>query len=214
MLKSYRLLIIAIAVLFVATGASAQNLIVNPSFEDGWTGWQHYENAYVEATNPEWCILPNTGDFCLKMYGNFWGSFNVTVVFQEFVTTAGAEFTMSCMAKQCSIDPMLGGGAPDANWAVMKIAFFDIGGTELAGASEVTICDGTGAFLMDTWYSNLVVGVAPVGAVKVQALLLYLQPADNYDPGAVLVDDVSFELTGGPVGTEESSWGAIKALVE
>ena len=210
MLKSYRLLIIAIAVLFVATGASAQNMLVNPGFEDGWTGWQHFENAYVETWNAEWCLAPYEGDFLCKMYGNFWGSFNVSVIFQEFVTTADAEFTMECMAKQCTIDPMLGDGAPDACWAVMKIAFFDADG-EIGGA-EVTICDGTGTFPLDTWYSSgPVVGVAPEGTIKVQALILYLQPADNYDPGAVHVDNVSFELTGGPVGTEESSWGAIKS---
>ena len=213
MLKSYRLLIIAIAVLFVATGASAQNMLANPGFETGdFTGWQHYENSYIETWNAEWCLAPYEGDFLVKMYGNFWGSFNVTPIFQEFVAIPGMEFTMTTMAKQCTIDPMLGGGAPDACWVVMKIAFFDA--VEEIGGAEVTICDGTGAFPLDTWYSNTVTGVAPEGTIKVQALILYLQPADNWDPGAVHVDNLTFEMTGGPVGTEESSWGAIKTLVE
>jgi hypothetical protein len=212
MLKSYHTLIIAIAVLFVATGASAQNLLTNPGFEDGFTGWQHFENAYVETWNPEWCIAPFEGDWLCKMYGNFWGSFNVTVVFQEFAAVAGTEFTMECMAKQCSIDPMLGGGAPDACWAVMKIAYFGDAGE--IGGDEVVICDGTGAFPLDTWYTNGVVGTAPEGTLTVQALLLYLQPANNYDPGAVHVDNVNFYVSGGPVANEESSWGAIKKVNE
>jgi hypothetical protein len=212
MLKSYRLLIVAIAMLFVATGASAQNMLANPGFEDGWTGWEHFENAYVETWNPEWCIAPFEGDFLCKMYGNFWGSFNVSVIFQEFAAAPGTEFTMECMAKQCTIDPMLGGGAPDACWAVMKIAYFGADGE--IGGDEVTICDGTGAFPLDTWYTNGVVGVVPEGATKIQALILYLQPAGNYDPGAVHVDNVSLQMTGGPVGTEESTWGAIKKASE
>jgi hypothetical protein len=101
---------------------------------------------------------------------------------------------------------MIGVGAPDQNWVVQKIAFFDA--SQEIGGVESTILSGT--FATDVWHdAATIVGVAPAGTVKLQALILYLQPL--YDGGAAHIDDVSL-VHRVPVATEPSTWGRVKAL--
>lgn len=203
-----RISCVAVLLVAMAMPAYAQNLLTNPGFEDGLNGWTTFGNAYGETTGPD--FVPYEGDGLCSMFGNFWGSFNVTGIFQEFATAEGATWELSCVSKNPGADPMVGVGAPDNNWVVQKIAFFDIGGTEI-GAAELTICNGT--YAVDIWNVNAVtVGVAPAGTHHVQALVLYLQPL--WDGGACHIDNVVFENTGGPVPVEDSSWGKIKSLYE
>jgi hypothetical protein len=208
MLKSYRLLIVAFAMLTVATGASAQNILANPGFEDGYSGWTLFNNAYIETTGGDPCINPYEGVYDLKFFGNFWGSFNVSGAFQNFPTAPGAEWTMCCQSYICADDPMIGTGPDAFCWAIQKIVFFDASDTEIGGVESII---GDGTFATGVWNSNSpIFGTAPAGTAYVQILLLYLQPADNYDGGAVQVDNVIAFQCGGPVANEEASWGAIK----
>lgn len=172
--------------------AGAQNLLQNPSFEDGLNGWISFGNVFAESANPPQ-FDPFDGDKLVSMFGNFSGGFNVSGLFQEFSASEGDVFELSVHSRHFSGDAMVGGGAPDSNWAVAKIAYFDAGGVEIAG-SEVTILDGT--FATDTWHFSSVQGGAPAGTAKVQALLLYLQP--NFDGGAAHVDAASFTLVPAP----------------
>jgi hypothetical protein len=148
------------------------------------------------------------------MFGTFTGGFNVSGVFQEFVSVPGDIWQMSSSARHWSGDPMIGIGAGSCtpnctdNWVVQKIAFFDAGNTEI-GAAESVILDGT--FATDTWHDAApIVGIAPAGTVKVQALILYLQPL--FDGGAAHIDDVDFRM--GNVPVEPSTWGKVKALYD
>jgi hypothetical protein len=214
MLKRYQILIIAVAALFVATGASSQNMLNDPGFENGpppASGWTLFNNAFVEAASGEYpVVVPCEGDYCLKMFGNWWGSFNVSGAFQNFDCLPGAVFSMSCVSRHNADDPMTADGVDD-NWAIMKIVFFEFvedGDDIELGSNEATILDGYS--LMDTCLVNsAITATAPAGTDYVQALLLYLQPM--WDGGACFVDDVVFEQIDGPVATEESSWGAIKS---
>lgn len=174
--------------------AASANVLANPGFESGLTGWFPFGNAFAEASNPP-AIVPHSGNGVAKMFGNFSGGFNVTGLFQEFATTPGTAWTMSCFSRHFSGDAMVGGGAPNSNWAVMKLAFFDASNVEIGSAAvERTILNGT--FPTDTWINNApITGNAPVGAVKVQAFLLYLQP--QFDGGAAQFDDV--DLVSSPV---------------
>lgn len=180
---------LTLAVLLVAAVAPAQtNLLTDPGMESGtWTGWTPFGNSYVEPANPP-AVVPNSGGFCGKMFGNWSGGFNVSGVFQSFPAAPGEVFEIDCYSRHYSGDALIGGGAPTSNWAVMKIAFFDAGGGEIAGA-EATIIDGT--FATDVWHDNAPVqGTAPAGTVSVQCLILYLQPM--FDGGALYFDDVEF----------------------
>ena len=171
----------------LAPAGVAQNMLANPSFESGLSGWSSFGNASAEVSNPP-SIVPRTGNQVSKMYGNFWGSFNVTGIFQQFPASPGQTFTLDCWSWQWDGDPMLGVGAPNDNWVVMKIAFFDGGGTAIGGA-EQTILDGN--FPQNTWIDNSPVsGTAPAGTANVQALILFLQP--GVAGGSGCFDDVSF----------------------
>jgi hypothetical protein len=199
-----------VGLLLMATAAAA-NMLANPGFEDGLglPGWQVFGNAYAEDPIPEepGNIEPYEGMWLCKMFGNFWCTdcFNVTGVFQEFPTCEGDEWAFSCKSRHTGYDPMQ---AP--NWMVQKIAFFDVGGAEITSAAvESIILDAT--YLIDTWFDNAaIVGIAPAGAVKMQALILFLQP--SLEGGAGQVDNAELLYLGGPSATEQSTWGQIKSL--
>ena len=187
------------AVLLMASGASGAdrrpffgapppNMLANPGFDvGGFDGWFTFGNAFISVPDEVSRSAPNSG----KMFGNFSGGFNVTGILQAFPASQGQNFTFSVYSHVRSLDPMVGAGPPNDNWAVMKIAFFDApaGGNEIGGA-EVTIADGT--TLQDQWHFNTVTGTAPCGTQRVEALFLYLQPL--FDGGACFVDDASFVM--------------------
>jgi hypothetical protein len=127
----------------------------------------------------------------------------VTGVFQEFDTCEGDEWVFSCKSRHTGYDPM-----QSPNWMVQKIAFFDVDGNEIGGF-EARILDDT--YPIDTWFDNApTVGVAPAGAVKMQALILFLQP--SMEGGAGQVDNAELYYNGGPSANEASTWGQIKSL--
>lgn len=209
-----RLIACVIALLMVtAVTASAQNLLVNPGFEDGAAGggarpynWGWFGNAYQEGTGDP--FYPHTGSQLCSMFGNWSGPYNVSGIYQEFTCSEGDSYEMACWARYSSNDPMIGSQPEGGNWMVQKIAFFDAGNNEI-GAVESIILDGS--YAADTWhYSGGITGTAPANTVKVQALVLYIQV--DSDGGAGHVDDVAFGLAG-TVDTENSSWGEIKSSV-
>jgi len=200
-----------------ATAASAQNVLANAGFESpriaaeiygAGTGWTVFGNVYLEPASFG-CMEPASGRQLLKMFGNFSGGFNVTGIFQEFPTLPGDVWTFSCKTRSRSCDPMIGHGAPDGNWVVQRIAFFDAHHAEIGWAAvESTVLNGD--FPRDVWLSNPPIsGTAPLGAVKMQALILFLQP--GFDSGAAQVDDASLEVTH-PVPAQATTWGKIKSL--
>lgn len=181
-----------LCMLVIATSApaSADNMLANPSFDHGggsFDGWFTFGNAFLNAPDEVSRSTPAAG----KMFGNFWGTFNVTGILQAFPASAGQTYRMTGYAHVRSADPMTGVGPPGDNWAVMKIAFFDApaAGNEIGGA-EVTIA--TGLTLQDQWHFHSVIGTAPSGTQRVEALFLFLQPL--WDGGAVFVDDATFEF--------------------
>ncbi|MBK7405141.1 MAG: hypothetical protein IPJ41_11035 [Phycisphaerales bacterium] len=177
---------LALGALGAASTALAGNLLTNPGFEDGLNGWIAFGNAYPESSNPPQ-FEPFEGDGVVSMFGNFSGGFNVTGIFQEFAASEGQAWTMDAYSRHWSGDAMVGNGAPDSNWVVMKLAFKDAGDNEI-GSAERTILDGT--FAPDVWYDNdPVTGIAPAGTVQVETFILYLQPL--FDGGAAHIDNVS-----------------------
>lgn len=216
MLLRYKLLSFAVVGLFLlvtATGATAQNLLTNFGFEDGPVGpgiqsWFSFGNVYTEAKSAVGNQFdPLYGNQNAILFGNFTGGFNVSGFFQEFPTAPGETWQMSSNARHWSADAIPGVGAPGNNWVVQKLAFFDGANTEIGGV-ESTILDGT--FAVDVWHpSGVIVGVAPPGTVKVQALILYLQPL--FDGGAAHIDQVAvYNMS--TVPTDDTTWGSIKAL--
>ncbi|UCH85526.1 MAG: hypothetical protein JSW50_07525 [Candidatus Latescibacterota bacterium] len=216
-----RAVCIVAVVLLTATAASAQNLLVNPSFDDPPLGvgapppgWIAFGNVFAEPSVPPQ-FVPLSGPGLCSMFGSFTGGFNVSGIFQEYVATPGTTWLLSSNARHWSGDAMTGIGAGSCtpnctdNWVVQKIAFFDAGNNEI-GAAESVILDGT--YATDVWHpAAAITGTAPAGTVKVQALILYLQPL--FAGGAAHIDDVVFG-DASTVVTEPSTWGKVKALYE
>ncbi|MFQ5412801.1 MAG: PEP-CTERM sorting domain-containing protein [Phycisphaerae bacterium] len=179
------------AVLAMPRTATAQNLLANPSFENGLAGWTTFGNVFAEVANPPQ-FVPHTGNGLVSMFGTFTGGFNVSGFFQEFPATPGSSWTLDSWSRHWSGDAIPGDGpggpAPNDNWVVQKIAFKDAGGVEI-GFAESIILDGTSP--TDVWIDNApITGVAPAGTATAGAFLLYLQPL--FDGGAAHFDDVVF----------------------
>jgi hypothetical protein len=164
-----------------AVSAANANQLTNPGFESGYSGWTSFGNAYTESSSAASLFPAHGGDRMAKMFGNFSGGFNVTGAFQSFAAAEGQIWSIDCFSYNWSADAMSGG-----NWAVMKIAFFNAGNTEI-GFAETRILDA--ASPRDTWLDNTpAVGVAPAGTASVGAFLLFLQP--EFAGGAAWFDDV------------------------
>ncbi|MEE2712733.1 MAG: hypothetical protein VX913_08165, partial [Planctomycetota bacterium] len=157
-------------------------------FELGtFTGWGTFTNAYLETANPPQ-FVPNTGNYLVSIFGGFWGVFNASGIFQSFPANPGEVYEIDAWSRHFSGDALAGVGAPNDNWVVMKIAFFDGSQTEIGGV-ERTILDGT--YATDVWHDNQPIrGIAPPGTTSVQPLIIYLQPL--FGAGACHVDDLEF----------------------
>lgn len=200
---------LSLTILLVSGPAhSATNLLANPGFESGLTGWTAFGNAFAESSNPPQ-FVPYEGSGLVSMFGNFSGGFNVSGIFQEFAATPGSSWRLWSKSRHYSGDPMIG-VMGSGNWVVQKIAFFDAGNIEIGGV-ESTVLDGT--FSTDAWHDNTaVVGTAPANTVKVQALILYLQPA--FDGGAAHIDNVAFYDVTGESLPAVAPWGvAVMSLL-
>jgi hypothetical protein len=175
------------------TGAAQADVLTNPGFETGLSGWVAFGNVFGETANPP-AIVPNSGSGVCKMFGGFSGGFNVGGLFQQFPATAGSEWELDVFSRHFSGDPLVGAGPAASNWVVMKIVFRDAADAEI-GAAERIILDGT--FATDVWHDNTpVTAVAPLNTVSVQAFFLFLQPA--FDGGAALLDDARFSQIPSP----------------
>ena len=173
--------------LLLVAHAPAQNLLLNPGFEAGVSGWSTFGNAYHEASNPPQ-FQPHSGSGMVSLFGNFWGTFNTSGIFQSFPASPGDVFELDGWARHYSGDALVGNGAPNDNWMILKIAFLDAGQTEI-GAAETTILDGT--YATNTWHgASAIQATAPANTTSVQALVIFLQP--SFASGAGHVDDLEF----------------------
>ena len=195
MLKNYRVLIVAATLLLMAAGASAQtNLLVNPGFEDGggsYTGWFTFGSGPNISTAADDNIM-HTGDAASKIFGEFTlcdiggSTFDVGGYGQTFTPTVGQVYQFGGFSFVSSGDSIPGLNNCDYNRCVAKVVFFDApsGGNELSG-NEIVI--GEWDTPLDEWIEFSVSAIAPSGALRGEALILFLQPA--CDTGAVYVDD-------------------------
>ncbi len=180
-----------------ASTAGAANLLANPGFETGggsYAGWFTFGDG-VQLSLPAGDNIIRTGSAASKTYGGFAGcpglpAFNVGGFGQAFTPTAGKVYTLSGYSYIAAADSIPGTTTCTKNRMLAKIVFFNaaVGGSELS-SNEIVIGDGN--TIKDQWNAFSVSAPAPVGALRVEALFLYLQPA--CDAGAVYVDDTSFD---------------------
>lgn len=185
-----------VALVAIASPCLAQaNLLVNPGFETAggsYTGWFTFGSG-VQLSSPMDNII-RSGVAASKTYGGFFGcpgpgAFNVGGFGQAFTPVAGKVYQLSGYSYVSSADPIPGTDTCNKNRMIAKIVYFNAasGGQEIA-ANEIVIGDGNSA--VNQWRAFSVSAPVPSGALRVEALFLYLQP--GCDGGAVFLDDTAF----------------------
>ncbi|HEX6792006.1 MAG TPA: hypothetical protein VF247_11905, partial [Candidatus Krumholzibacteria bacterium] len=185
-----------IAALAIGSPAAAvTNLLTNPGFETGYTGWFTFgPNVLISNAGNDNIMRSGTG--ASKIYGGFpmcpVPSFNVSGCGQAFTSpTVGRLYEFKGYSYVSSADVIPGTEVCAYNRMIAKIVFFNAasGGAEI-GSNEIVIGDFDTP--TDQWIPFNVTAIVPTGALRVEALLLYLQPA--CDGGAVFADDLSFGI--------------------
>ncbi len=183
--------------------AAQTNLLVNPGFEElggSYEGWFTF-NDHVELSTPAGDDIYRTGIAAAKIYGGFTTcpgnpTFDDCGFGQFFTPTPGAIYRLSGYSFISPEDTMPGTVICESNRCLAKIAFFDAveGGNEIQ-SNEVII--GNFDTPLDQWNYFELTAPAPDGALRVEALIVFLQPA--CDEGAVYVDDMVFQELSPPI---------------
>jgi hypothetical protein len=189
-------LIVVTSFVFGTASVAQANLLVNPGFEasggsyDGWTTFGNGPNISTPADDD----IYRSGTAAAKIYGEFNGcptpQFDVGGFFQAFTPTTGVEYEFSGYSFVSIADTIPGSDTCLGNRLLAKIVFFNaaVGGAEIS-SNEVVIGDWSTP--RDQWIPFSVSAPVPAGALRVQAMFLFLQP--GCDEGSVFVDDVVFE---------------------
>jgi len=200
-------------VMLVAVGPVAANVLVNPGFEspvivapaveyygagDGWVPFGGGIYTISSAVG----VPPNTGDQLLKMFGGCCSG-----AYQQFPCLPGDEWNGGVWIRNDSLDPMFGG----------QVAAVNIEWIQADGTTQSTIIpfisNGTftAASPTDVWTLQTITGVAPADAAFARFVVITGDFIAGGPGGAPFYDDAFFEKTG-PVPTEDSTWGKVKAL--
>ncbi len=167
-----------------ATSAAGDSLLVNGGFEDNGgslDGWSTFGNTFAST------IDPRTGSHHLKMFGQFSGSPNVSLVYQDLPATAGETWELSTYVEHITGDAVSG----TANSGVLGIEFYDAGANLLLDAQATVLDAGDPT---DTWLARGPLQLtAPANTATARALLFFVQPAN--ESGAIFFDDLSFGTT-------------------
>ena len=179
-----------------AVSAGTTNLLTNPGFEaagGSYTGWFTFGSG-PNLSTPGTDNIARTDSTAAKIFGEFNGcpsnpGFGVGGFGQAFTPTVGDVYTLRGYGFISSADPITGTSICNGNRLIAQIAFFNqASGGAVIARNEVVV--GAYNTAQDQWVPFEVSLPAPSGALRVEALFLFLQPGCN--PGAVFVDDVTF----------------------
>ncbi len=166
---------------FTTAGTSpVTNLLTNPNFSSGLTGWSTFGNVYTDARS--WAgRTPGAA----KMFSTFvFGS--PSGMYQRFAGVAGKPYRFGAwVLNTCQDSPI---EAPIDNYVTAKIVYRDAANNEL-GNNEVTIADATSPLGTYTWHE--VSGTSPAGTAWVEPYLLFNSP--SLYGGAIFFDDAVFQ---------------------
>ncbi len=183
-----------LAVSAIGSQSFAQNLLTNPGFEDGggsYNGWFTFGSGPNISTAADDNIM-RTGVAASKLYGEFslcdigGSAFDVGGYGQTFAPVVGNTYEFGGYSFMSIEDAIPGTNNCDFNRCVAKVVFFNaaVGGSEICG-NEIVI--GEWDTTTDEWIEFSVSAIAPAGALRMETLILFLQP--GCDTGSVFIDD-------------------------
>jgi beta-glucanase (GH16 family) len=201
---------------YAATNVAAcgGNALPNPGFETGGlAGWTIYGagfNTLLENSNN---VPVHGGSNVFKVFGQFTGGDNYSGAFGDFTCSSGDTFTANGWALTPVGDQIAGG-----NTAWIEVTFRDVSANMLALYRSPEINSGTtpGSWLNLAVTNQLnpvtfaVIGstnqlVAPAGVSFARFQTVFRQPL--MAAGAVLFDDLNFQLAGGIIPPVPASAG-------
>lgn len=173
------------------TGASGQNLLVNPSFEfPSFFGWTAFNNVFPVGDESR------TGTSGGLILGPFFDLPNASGIFQDVPAAPGDQFLGSMFLLNDSTR-LNSNGAPDiilgtGNVVNLAIEWIGPGGVNLGTAASTEVFDGMDPLLpLDQYVEGTVLSpVAPAGVTSARLVLLFIQPP-SFDGGLVFFDDAS-----------------------
>lgn len=191
--KMFLLALVAVFAVAPTAMADGPNLLVNPGFEDGYNGWFTFGSG-PNLSTPSTDNIARTDTAAAKIFGEFTlcptPVFDVGGFGQAFtMPTVGNVYELSGWSYMSSADPIPGTSTCGGNRVVAQIAFFNVpvGGSPVL-RSEIVIGDYDTP--LDQWIPFSVEMPCPPGALRVEALVLFLQP--GCDTGSIFVDDMNF----------------------
>lgn len=190
---------IAVAATLVAvSGAHAQDVVSNGSFETPGPGfviaedWGQFNNVFADESVE---VTPQDGLRSIKMFGQFIPEGQSdNGMFQVVPVVGGASYTLTTHALSLASDSLQPfnetgspGGGPFGHRAVCVVDFKDSGGNNISSFEVDMWVPGTSP--NDVWVQAVAVGVAPANAVEAQVTPLLIQW--DLATGAVFVDNIS-----------------------
>lgn len=156
------------------------NILTNPRFDSGLSGWNTFGNVYYDARN--WAVRSPAGS--AKMFSSFSGTSD-SGMDQSFPAAPGSGWQLDVHSlNTCREDPIYG---TNDNFALAQILFVDASGVSIGG-DEIVIADNTSP--LGTWTKHTVIARAPVGTNSVHTFFLFISP--TLQNGAFWLDDASF----------------------
>jgi hypothetical protein len=178
------------AFLVVGSALPASAALVNPGFElddasagdvNPTTGWGSGFNANFTSND-----FAHTGTQSLKVFGPFF-QFGGAGTTQAQPAVPGVSYTASGFIFSPSNDAING-----TNFAVVKVEFLDLSNNVIGAAESPQFNLSSG---LDTWVSRSATGVAPLGTVNAQIVLVHVQLNNPVSGGAVFFDDTDLAIT-------------------
>src|SRR5687768_3673505 len=179
---------IASCVVAFGLAGAAEAALINPGFEfndasggdvPGATGWGGFNFNFTSDD------FANTGTQSLKVFGPFF-QFGGSGAVQAQPAVPLTSYTASASIFSPSNDQITPG-----NFAVVKLEFLDAGNNVIGFVESPQFTASSPA---DTWTPLSATGIAPVGTVTAQIVLVHVQLNNPPTSGAVYFDDADLAI--------------------
>ena len=160
--------------------ATEPNVLANPGFASGLTGWSTFGNVFADTRS--FTVHTSTG--AAKMFSTFVVD-SPSGMYQTFAASSGQTWKLSAWVRNtCQESPITG---TNDNFLLGRIVFRNSSGVELA-SQDVLLGDKN--LPLGHYVQSSLTVTAPVGTVSAQPYILFVSP--TLQGGAFFIDDVNF----------------------